>query len=194
MIKYLAFCILIAAGYMVYSNFPEKHGPGIVAKNKPKIENLTWQKPFTFKGATLTPVKLLDAEVRVIKREKYYFDELSKYSPIDAMIGWDEMSDEKNLEYTFFKLKNRSYSLEPTRPPLEISKIYAQSDLWHLIPSTSDVSEKLKRLRNGNVIRVKGMLVDISEASTFNFVTSKEISASSRKDSFTVWIEELHIR
>ncbi|MEX0720883.1 MAG: hypothetical protein WD059_09460 [Balneolaceae bacterium] len=194
MIKYLAVFILLASGYLIYTNFPESHGPGITAKEQPKLNRLTWQKPFTFKGATLTPTKLINAEVRIIKRKRYYFDDFSKYSPVDALIGWNELSDERNLDHIYFSLGNRKFELDLTRPPLEVPKIYAESDLWHLIPSTSDIDEKVKTLRNGNIIHLKGMIVNLSNETNFDFISASEINQKNRNASFSVWIEDFQIR
>ncbi|MEX0608231.1 MAG: hypothetical protein WD016_06085 [Balneolaceae bacterium] len=194
MIKYLAVFILLASGYLIYTQFPESHGPGITAKEQPKLSRLAWQKPFTFKGATLSPTKLINAEVRIIKKKRYFFDDFSKYSPVDALIGWNELSDERNLDHIYFKLSGRKFELDLTRPPLEVPKIYAESDLWHLIPATSDIDEKLKSLRNGNIIHLKGIVVNVSNETSFDFISASDLNQNNRDASFSIWIEELHIR
>lgn len=194
MIKYLALFVLFASGYLIYSNYPESHGPGITAKEQPQLNRLTWQKPFTFKGATLSPTKLIKAEVRVIKKKRYFFDDFSKYSPVDAVIGWNELSDERNLDHIYFSLDDRKFELDLTRPPLEVPKIYAESDLWHLIPSTSAIDEKLKSLRNGNIIYIQGMIVNLSNDTNFDFISASELTNNKNNGSFSIWIEDLHIR
>lgn len=194
MIKYLALLILFASGYLIYTNYPETHGPGITAKEQPQLNRLTWQKPFSFKGATLSPTKLIKAEVRVIKRKRYYFDDFSKYAPVDALIGWNELSDERNLDHIYFSLDDRKFDLDLTRPPLEVPKIYAESDLWHLIPSTSEIDEKLKKLRDGNIIHIKGMIVNLSNNTSFDFISASEINQKNRNGSFSIWVEDFQIR
>ncbi|MEX0724300.1 MAG: hypothetical protein WD053_10500 [Gracilimonas sp.] len=194
MVKYLVFCVFVASGYIVYSNFPVNHGPGVTAKEEPKIERLTWQEPFTFKGATFTPKKVIKSEVRVIKRKRYFFDSFSKYSPVDAVVGWNELSDSRNLDYTFFTLGDRSFDLNLTRPPLPVPKIYGETDLWHLIPSTSEIENQIKSLRDGQIIKVEGLLVDISNEMDFNHITNTALSQSSKPKGFIIWVEEFHIR
>lgn len=194
MVKYLVFCVLVASGYIVYSNFPVNHGPGITAKEEPKIERLTWQEPFTFKGATFSPEKVIEGEVRVIKRKRYFFDSFSKFSPVDAVVGWKELSDSKNLDYIFYTLKDRSFNLDLTRPPLPVPQIYGESDLWHLIPSSKEIDKKLKALRDGEIIKLKGLLVDINSDSDFNHITNTALSESTKPQGFIIWIEDLQIR
>lgn len=194
MVKYLVFCVLVASGYLVYSNFPVNHGPGITAKEEPKIERLTWQEPFTFKGATFTPKKIIDAEVRVIKKKRYFFDSFSKYSPVDAIVGWNELSDSRNLDYIYFQLGEREFELDLTRPPLSVPKIYGESDLWHLIPSTAEIDKRIKSLRDGEIIKIGGLLVDISNEADYELKTNTELSESTKPNGFIIWIEDFHIR
>lgn len=194
MVKYLVFCVFVAAGYIVYTNFPINHGAGITAKEEPKITRLTWQEPFSFKGATLTPKKLITAEVRVLKRKRYFFDAYSKYSPLDAVVGWNELSDERNLDYIYFTLEDRKFDVDFARPPVEVSTIYNESDLWHLIPSTQKIDDQLKQLRNGHIIKIEGILVDISHDTGFNFSTASTISAKENTTGFALWIEDLQLR
>ncbi|MEQ8525439.1 hypothetical protein [Gracilimonas sp.] len=194
MVKYLVFCVFVAAGYIVYTNFPVNHGPGITANNEPEIKRLTWQEPFSFKGATLVPKKVIEAEVRVIKRKRYFFDSFSRYSPVDAVVGWNQLSDERNLDYIFFTLDDRNYDVDLTRPPLELSTIYRESDLWHYIPSTASIEEQLKQLRDGHIIKLKGLLVDIEHDEGFNYQTSTATSERYNDTGFAIWVEEFHIR
>ncbi len=194
MVKYLVFCVFVAAGYIVYTNFPVNHGPGITAKNEPEIKRLTWQEPFSFKGATMIPQKTIEAEVRVIKRKRYFFDGFSRYSPVDAVVGWNQLSDERNLDYIFFTLDDRNHDVDLTRPPLEVSTIYQESDLWHFIPSSASVEEQLKQLRDGHIVKLKGLLVDIEHDAGFGYQTATEVSGRYNDSGFAIWVEEFHIR
>lgn len=194
MVKYLIFCAFVAASYVVYSTFPVNHGPGIMADEKPNIERLTWEEPFTFKGATFTPKRKINGEVRVLKRKRYFFDTFSKYSPVDAMVGWNQLSDSRNLDYIYYNLGDRTYRLDLTRPPLPMNTIYEESDLWHFIPSSEEINQKLKALRDGEIVHVKGLLVDISNESDFTFKTNTELSTAKKKKGFIIWVEELKIK
>lgn len=193
MVKYLVFCVFVTAGYLVFANFPVNHGPGVVAENGPEIKNLSWQSSFSYKDVEVTPVRTIDGEVRIIKRKRYFFDELAKYSPVDAVVGWDELSDEVNLKYVFYDLDNRKLDMQLTRPPIPISTIYQKSDLWHLIPANSSVDKILKTLRNGHVVKVKGLLVDIEVNNKVNYTTAKKITMSENTDGYFVWIEEIEL-
>lgn len=194
MVKYIALFIMLAAGYLLYYNYPQSHGPGITAKESPKIERVAWKESISFKGASLTPVKKISGEVRVIKKKHYYFDELSRYSPLDAFVGWKELSDERNLDYLYFTLNNREYQLDYTKPPIELSLVSEQTDLWHLIPSSAVVEDEIDKLRNGNIIYIEGILVNISDDTNYEFVSATEINETTKKNGFNIWVEKIHIR
>lgn len=198
MVKYLAILTIAAASYLAYFNYPESHGPGVVAKKSPKITRLTWHKPFEFKGAKITPVKRIQGEIRVIKRKRYFFDKYEKYAPVDALVSWGKMSDERNLEFIHADLSGRGYDFELSRPPLDQEQIIYQSDLWHLIPSTRRMDEEIKKLRNGNIIRVKGLLVDVTFENDFTWKTAKEIKKKEitryfKEKGYIIWVEEFSV-
>lgn len=194
MVKYIALFIIVASGYILYISYPESHGPGITAKVEPKISRIGWQEPLTFKGATIKPVKQINAEVRVIKKKRYYFDDFARYSPVDVLVGWKQLSDERNLDYLYFSLNNRNYQLNYTKPPVELTLVAAQTDLWHLIPANAEVESQMDKLRNGNIIYLKGLLVNILNDTDYEFVSATELDENGGKNGFNIWVEEFHIR
>ena len=193
MVKYLMFCVCVAAGYILYTSFPISQGPGIKAENSPQINRLTWHEPFTFKGATMVPRKVIDAEVRVLDKKRYFFDAYSRYSPVDIIAGWKQMSDTRNVDYIYHSMDERSYKVKFAQQPLEVSTIHKQSDLWHLIPSTSEIEEELNHLRVGHIIKIEGLLVDIEHETGFNFSTSTKTSSIQNTKGFAIWIEDFRI-
>lgn len=194
MVRYLALIIMSAAGYYLYSNYPVSHGPGIVAKQAPKIERLRWSEPISYKGASIHPINTISAEVRIIKKRKYYFGDMARYSQVDVLVGWKELSDERNLEYLHFKLANRTYELNYTKPPVPLTLVAEQTDIWHLIPSDSNIEEQINKLRNGHVIYIKGLLIHIENSSHYEFTSATELGRHRPVKGFNIWVQELHIR
>lgn len=184
------FCICVSAGYLLYVSFPVNHGPGVMSPKTPEITSLTWHEPFTFKGARVIPKKVIEAEVRILDKKRYFFDSFSRYSPLDVIVGWNKMSDERNVNYIYYSLSNRSFKSRYIKAPIEERIIYTESDLWHLIPSTSEIDEMVKQLREGHIIKIKGLLVDISNESGFNINTSTRLSDQKNTKGYAVWVEE----
>jgi hypothetical protein len=188
------FCICITAGVLLYSLFPVSHGPGVTAEEKPKISDLTWQKPFTFNGASLVPSKVIEAEVRILDKRRYFFDGLSHISPVDVVIGWDEMSDERNLNYIYHDLSDRIFETKISIPPIKLEAIHKQSDLWHLIPSDPSIDNKIKSLRRGNIIEIEGTIVQIETESGLIFNSPSSLLDSQNKKGFAIWVEQLIVQ
>ncbi len=193
MVKYLFLGLSVVAGFIMYQAFPVRHGPGVVAAEAPTIKRVSWQKPITFKGATLTPQKVISGEVRVIRYKRYLFDRLSRYTPTDVLVGWNELSDERNLDHIYPKLGNRSFEIDFVRLPLKLSTIYQKTDLWHLIPSTTAIDKRIKTLRNGHIIKIKGLLVNIEHNMDFDYITNQVISDQKASEGFAIWVEEFQI-
>lgn len=192
MVKYIALLVIAVSGYLAWTKLPIKHGPGITAKNQPQLEAITWEKPFEFKSATLTPKKKIEAQVRVVNSRRYFFDTKKVYSPLDAYVSWNKMSDENTLEYLFVNLEDRSYNIEITRPPISLKQIHAQSDLWHLIPSNDHIYDKVTSLRTGSILQLKGLLVDVKEHNSKEWTSAKTLNTEDKNEGFIIWVQELN--
>lgn len=194
MLKYILLCILAMSGYYAWTSHPVTHGAGIIAPDKPVLKYVSWEKPFTYKESTLTPVKLMEAEVRVLEKKRYFFDEYKELSPVDVLVGWDEMSDERNLEFINFRLQNRAFSMEFIKPPIPETAIYNQVQLMHVIPANNFVKEDLLALKKGELITFKGMLVHIESTVQPNWTTDLLLTGTKKWKTQILWVEELKIK
>lgn len=175
MVKYLLLCVMIGLGVMAWSSIPVDRGPGITAEKKPVVNELKEAEPFEFKKATLTPSHEISATVRVIKKKRYFLDKMVSFSPYDVLVGWNELSDQRNLDYLHFSLDDRDYSHQPGRLPLEEVTILDQTALWHLIYSSNEVKDAISSLRSGHIITLSGWIVDVNDEEGFSWNSSKII-------------------
>jgi hypothetical protein len=192
MLKFILLCIVAISGYYAWSVFPIKHGPGVTAPNKPNYKYVAWNTPFNFKGNTLEPVRNISGQVRVLAKKQYFFDERKELSPIDILVGWDEMSDERNVEFIQFSLNNRYFDMEYTRPPIPEKKMYQQMELLHLIPSTPEIEKQVKRLRSGSIISIEGVIVNVESNENFNWTS--DITSRNEKElrNLILWLTKLN--
>ncbi len=194
MLRFILLGIVACSGFYVWSVFPINHGPGQLVDTEPTVERLSWEKPFTFKYATITPLKKISGEVRVLEKRRYYFDSKSKYSPIDALVGWKELSDERNLDYLHFSLGDRYYDLSYSSPPIPLNDVYKQIDLWHLVPSSKEMEKQIKGIRKGSVLSIEGLIVNIEFEDDFPW--ESELTKSKRAGQLNtnvIWINEISI-
>ena len=193
MLKYILLCIVAFAGYYAWTIYPIKHGPGELAPKEPRIERVGWEKPFTYKGDTVKPVRRITGEVRVLKNRRYFIDSRSDYSPVDVLVGWKELSDERNLNHLYFSLEHRYFEINYSRPPLPIYEMYSQMALWHLIPSTEEIDAQIKKIRPGNVMEMEGLVVDIDSETGFDWNSELE-NPGGRSNNLVIWITQIRVK
>lgn len=194
MLRFILLGIVAFSGFYIWTVFPINHGPGEITPNKPKFERLTWEKPFTFKEATIIPHRKITGTVRVLEKKRYFFDNKREYSPIDVLIGWKALSDERNLDHIHFSLDNRFFDYEFTRPPLPLNDILSQIDLWHLVPSTEQIDTDIKKLRKGNIIILEGFVIDIEPLSKYAWRSELVNPKNQDFKNTIIWVTKLSVK
>lgn len=98
---------------------------------------------------------------RILAREDYRFDRLSDLSPEDLALGWGPMSDNKVIRAFAISQSVRFYSWMPKQAlPIPRQAVIEHSANTHVIPADAGVARQLKRVRIGQVIHLRGYLVD----------------------------------
>jgi hypothetical protein len=157
--KFVLFASLIAYGaYQHFSNQPVTHGVGAVAKNQP-INGEANQASFNVKGYSITPLETFDIEARVLSAEHYSFGREADLSPVDLALGWGKMSDEAILKDIKITQSNRFYFWHVDQFPIPRREIETQSANMHMIPADDAIASKLKSVKTGQVVKIKGFLV-----------------------------------
>lgn len=194
MLRFILLGIVAFSGFYIYTIFPIHHGPGEVTPNRPKIERVTWEKPFSFKNSTVIPLRKISGEVRVLERERYFLDNKVSYSPVDVLVGWKALSDERNLDHIHFSLDNRLFEYEFSKPPLPVNEIISQIDLWHLVPSSESIEVQVKKLRKGNIISFTGFIVDIESETDYGWKSELENPKNQSFKNTIIWITDLQVK
>lgn len=194
MLKIILLCIVMFTGYYAWSIFPIQHGPGVIAPDKPRVSRITLEKPFPFNNSTVVPIRKITAQVRVLEKKRYYFDNKSEYSPVDVLIGWNELSDERNLDYIHFSLDERYFKINYSKPPLPLNDIYSQIQLWHLMPSSEEIDTSIKGIREGNVISIEGFIVDIKSNDSFGWKSELTKPGEAHLKNTILWINSIEVR
>lgn len=193
MVKYLFLCALIGLSVMAWSEIPIKRGPGIVAESRPVLSKDKNQKDITFDGNTFSPFAKVKATVRVVEKDRYFFDGMSKFAPYDILVSWGETSDQKNLDYLNFKMTDRTFSYNKLRLPLNENTVLSQTELWHLVSSTGDIEKEIFGLRDGHIITIQGYLVDVTtkEGLSWNSTSSPSKLTRSGNKHDILWVTSL---
>ncbi len=193
MLKYILVCILAMSGYYAWTIYPITHGPGVLTPDKPVLSYNAFDKPFNLKGHTLTPIKQYSGELRVLHHKRYFFEDKKDLSPVDIVVGWDEMSDERNLQFIQFSVNNRNLELDFTKPPISEKAMYEQMEILHLIPSTAELEDKIIWLRTGSIVRINGKLVNVESDNSFNWNSELLQTQEETTKKLILWVESLEI-
>lgn len=194
MLRFILLGIVAFSGFYLWSVFPVHHGPGEIAPNKPEIERIGWEKPFIFKSANIIPQRKISGEVRVLEKKRYFFDGKAQHSPVDVLVGWKAMSDERNIEHIRFKLEDRYFDLGYSKPPIPLNEVFEQINLWHLMASTEEIDNKIKGLREGNIMQIEGFVVDVEFEDKFPWKSELKKPNNQYLNTTIVWITDLYVR
>ena len=191
MFKYILLCLIAFSGYYAWTIYPISHGPGELAPDKPKFEYLRDTPVIEYQSYSLQPKMKFSGQVRVLSKKRYFLDEFKSISPYDIVIGWGEMSDERNIEFIKFRLDSREANLDYIRPPLPEKSIYEQAELIHIIPSSEEISTTISQLKQGSIIKIEGLYVDAESENSLNWSTYVSHTVPTRFENIVFWVTKI---
>ncbi|MFZ6766620.1 hypothetical protein ACO0LM_05995 [Undibacterium sp. Di26W] len=147
--------------------------PGSIAPNDPVQIMLDRGPVYQQNNYNLKALAEFTVEARVLSKETYSSDREAELSPVDLALGWGAMSDSAVLAKLSIGQGNRFYHYhwdnEPPRPPAEIA---SHSANMHLIPTTPELEKKMKAVRVGQVVTIRGQLVEATAADGWHWRSS----------------------
>ena len=147
--------------WRLYSSRDIHHEPGVLAAAEP-VQHIIDSASVIERGEfRLRPRAEFDATVRILHREDYSLGTLSALVPTDFAVGWGRMSDSSVLAGIEISQANRFYFWRTQDWPITRDEIESHSANWHVIPGNDAVRKVLGHLRAGNVVELRGRLVDI---------------------------------
>jgi len=170
---YLLLIVAIVFGWRDWSRREIVHPPGILVPDEPRQSAVVDARAFEWAGFRLSPRAQFDIRARVLSREDYRWDDGSDLSPMDLALGWGAMSDQSVLERIEISQGARWYYTRYDYPaPLADRYIIRQSGNMHLVPANPAILTRLREIRRGDVVWLRGFLVDADHDSGFRWRTS----------------------
>jgi hypothetical protein len=121
----------------------------------------------------LTPVADFQAEARVLSRRGYDYDDEAELSPMDFALGWGRMSDSAVLAQLDISQSVRFFSYRwSNEPPIPPGEIVVSATNVHLIPEDIGIERALDRVHAGQVVRLRGWLVNAERADGWRWKSS----------------------
>jgi hypothetical protein len=164
LLKLVAVAALGWGCWSVYGHARSVHpADGVLVPGRPRQINYDDARPTVRRGKwTLTPRARYDITARVLKAERYRFDDMSDLSPIDLALGWGGMSGNEMLnELDLTESKRELHeTVKPTYENMDYGYVLRHSSNNHMIPFSAAIEGQLLKLRVGQVVQFKGDLVD----------------------------------
>lgn len=191
--KRLLFLVcLIWAAWHSWSTRTLHHSGGILIQDDPLQAN-TSAADIQQGDFTLTPRAQFSIAARVLSRERYLSGRTADLSPIDLALGWGPMSDSQILEKIDISQGGRFYYWRTQNPPIPVSEISSHSANMHMIPANDYVRGQLLNIRQGDLIRLQGQLVDIHTRDGWHWRTSTSRTDTGAGACEIIWVENLSL-
>ena len=169
----LIFIAVIAWG--AYQHFGQRavvHGPGVLAAEEPQQTAVSAAEPQMINGYQVTPLAGFSIKARVLATTNYHLGREAELSPVDLALGWGRMSDEAVLKQIDIRQSSRFYYWHVDQFPIPREEIESHSANMHMIPADARVEKILKSARVGQLVQLRGYLVEAKSADGWRWQSS----------------------
>jgi len=151
---------------------PIEYPPGVLVSQSP-VQVTIGPAQFNLEEYLVTKRASFEIRARVLSSRRYYLGREADLSPIDLALGWGPMSDQSVLDQIEISQSGRWYRTRWDRPaPLTDEQVIQNSGNMHMIPAAKSIAKDLKGLRDGDLVTLRGFLVDIDHESGWHWRTS----------------------
>ncbi len=170
---------------------------GEIASAPPVQVDLDHASTFDARGATLQPRARYSLTVRLLRKERYRLDGGASIAPWDLAVGWGPMSDSQVLEQLDITQMGRFFYWRPrdaSHFPLEPRELVVSAAQIHAIPADREVEDTLSRMRRGQVLTLRGQLVDVRTPGGGRWSTSLRRDDTGDGACEIMWVESIEVR
>lgn len=145
---------------------------GSSAADDPEQDTALLASAFSLNGYELTPRADFRITARVLGRKEYSSGRESELSPLDLALGWGPMSDDAVLDRISISQSNRFFFWRTPEFPIPRREIERHASNMHMIPADETVADRLDDVDVGDVVTLKGKLVDVRADDGWKWRTS----------------------
>ncbi len=193
--KKLIFLLLIALTVWKFVSSPGDVtlGPGVKAQADPIQINIDNPTSFEFGRYKVTPLAKFKIRAKVLSREDYTFDNEAEISPVDLALGWGRMSDEAVIDKLEISQSGRWYRWHTKTLPIPKREIETHSANMHMIPADAAVESDIKLARSGDIIELRGYLVEVVSDDGRRWKSSMTREDTGAHACEVVWVEQFGV-
>ena len=167
-------CTGLAAG-AIYGLWPQgalRHPPGVLVAAEPVQRLIAAQPLGDVHGFQLTAVATYAIQARVLHTKRYWAGG-ADLVPYDVALGWGPMSDQAVLDRLSVSQGNRFFFYEwQNEPPIPEREIACHAANNHVIAANPQVAAVIRKLRAGQMVKLRGYLVNATRPDGFRWPTS----------------------
>ena len=190
----VALVLLAGMAYRDWSSRDIEYPPGVLVAELPKQTNVQGPASVTMDEYELTLRADFEIRARVLSREDYSWGNEADLSPVDLALGWGVMSDQAVLDRIEISQHSRWYYTRYKLPaPISDREIIQNSGNMHMIPAQNRIRKKLKGVRVGDIVWLRGRLVDIDHPSGWHWRTSLSRKDTGGGSCEIVYLEDFEI-
>lgn len=193
-LRWLAILLLGYSAWAYWSSRPVLHPPGVLVAMDPVQAPLAAMPSLYRRGYQITPLQSFSLEARVLGTERYRFDRGAELAPIDLALGWGPMSDQSVLDRIDISQGGRFYFWHVSQFPIPRRDIETHSANMHMIPATPDIERRLDSVRPGQIVMLRGYLVNVQGQDGFAWRSSLTREDTGAGACELVWVERFEAR
>jgi len=149
-----------------------RHPPGVLVAAEPEQHLIPEKRLGDVRGFALSAVATYSVQARVLHTKRYWADG-ADLVPYDVALGWGPMSDQAVLDKLRVAQGNRFFFYEwRDAPPLPEKEIACHAANNHIISASAKVAKTIRGLRAGQVVKLRGYLVNATKPGGFRWPTS----------------------
>ena len=165
---------------------------GSVAKQT--IQESTDAQAIKRVGYVIEPVARYEIRAKVLSTERYRIGREAELSPVDFVLGWGPMSDNTVTEKLNITQSNRWYHYSWSgSPPIDPAIIVRTSANTHLVPADDNVRTRLLNVRSGEIVNLKGYLINIKHPDGWSWRSSLTREDSGAGSCELMWVAEIAV-
>jgi len=154
--------LALAGALNAFVRRPIVQEPGVFVPDAPLQSDPVSRATTRLGDFELTPLADFSLDARVLSRADYRLGTESELSPTDLALGWGRMSDSAVIAQLDISQSARFYSYRwSEEPPIPAREIMVSSANMHLIPADPGVAAAIARVRVGELISLRGHLVEV---------------------------------
>ena len=186
--------VLIGLGYFMHNKLVQKSLDSYGSVAKQTIQESTDAQAIKRVGYVIEPVARYEIRAKVLSTERYRIGREAELSPVDFVLGWGPMSDNTVTEKLNITQGNRWYQYSWSgSPPIDPAIIIRSSANTHLVPADDNVRTRLLNVRSGEIVNLKGYLINIKHPDGWSWRSSLTREDSGAGSCELMWVAEVAV-